>query len=212
MDRGSNDGVIERCAPLRGDFLQRLLEQSDVRGKVLIQVGILTEVDHKSFIVRIAGPNQIEHRLIYLVPLFAHRTGIVDYDAKRYRNVVSVKGRGRLRHAVLERRESRSVEIGNQSALLIYHNGVQDNFLHFLFEHEEGGIVCRWLPVRLLRRGRASALRRRGIACWGRLRDARRGGCTRNRGGSLTLDIVGYQSQEEAYADQHQAAPPLETS
>ena len=184
MDCGSDNGVIERCAALRGDFLQSLLEQVDIGREILIQIRIPAEVDHKSLILRIAGSNQIEHRLIHFVPVFAHRAGVIDHDAHRHRNVFPVKRGGRLRHAVLESRECWSVEIGNQAPLLVYDGRVQDHFPHLRLEHEHGAlIISRLRVVRFFRGCRASRWRRRrrSIGCWDRFRDVRCAGKSRDR-------------------------------
>ena len=215
MDCGSDDGVIERGTTLRGSLLQSLLEQVDIRREVLVEIGILAEIDHESFIFGIAGSNQIEHRLIHLVSFFTHGAGVVDYDAHRHRNIVPVKGGSRLRHSVLECRERRSVETSDEASLLIYDRSVQDHFPHFRLEHEDSALIVRGLLTVRFRWHRCAIARRRrrSIGYWERLLDA---GCawrSWTRRGGLTLYSNGCQSEQEAHAAKHHAdAPPLERS
>ena len=65
--------------------MQGRLQQVHVGSEILIEIVILTEIHHEDFVLRIAGANQVQNCIVHLLPLIAHGTGVVDYDADGYR-------------------------------------------------------------------------------------------------------------------------------
>src|ERR1700685_2625647 len=163
--------------------MQGCLQQVDVRSEILIEIVILAEIHHENFVLRIAGANQVQDCIIDLLPLIAHGTGVVDYDADRYGNILPPERSYLLRFSLFENGERGLVQTRDQVLLVIEYRSVQHYLFYLLLENEHASlIVSGWFlssRLRVVWCGlRRSRLRGRGLFC----RRSVAGGGRRRRG------------------------------
>ncbi len=88
--------------PFESMWARPSAQLADVGGEVLVDEGLVGEVDDEGFVITIRRLDQIECGGVHCRTLVAHGAGIVDEDAHRHRNVLVLEGSDGLRHAVFE--------------------------------------------------------------------------------------------------------------
>ena len=61
--------ALEGGASARVNLFQRFLQLQQVVGEILVEIILVVKIHHEYFVVRIAGPHQVERGLVHLVPL-----------------------------------------------------------------------------------------------------------------------------------------------
>ena len=137
----SHNRVVKRGPSAGVDLFQRFFQFQQVVGEVLVKVVFVIEVHDEHFVAGIARPYQIEHRLVHLGTLLAHRTGVVDDDAHRHRDILVMERDDALLLPVLKHGECGAIQVGHNVLLVVDHRGMKQNFVHVFLEDEDALIA-----------------------------------------------------------------------
>src|ERR1700704_1486072 len=98
---------------------EALFEQGNVGGKVLIDKGPIRKVHDECRIRRVRGLYQMQGGIVDRRALVTHRSGVVDENAQRYRDILMLEGCDRLGDVVLPDLEIATREVGDEPALIV---------------------------------------------------------------------------------------------
>ena len=129
-----HDGVVERGAAAGFDVRQPVAQLVDVGGELLIDEGLVGEVDDKGFVLRVGGLDQIERALVHRRALARHGAGVVDHQADGDGQIGVLEADEGLLDAVLEDLEVVFGQVLDQ-AVAVEHRGVEHHFFHVGAQH-----------------------------------------------------------------------------
>src|SRR3954469_6930396 len=160
-----DDCVVQSSAAACLHVLQRSLELFDISGELLIEVILVVKIHHKNLIVGIAGSDQIQSRLVDGVALLSHRSGVIDHNTNRNREIFLMEVSDFLRLVVLKYREVSLVEIIDQVIPVIDDRGVQRHFTRLSAEYKTTVLAADRCLTLISRPGWRVALR--AMLLWG---------------------------------------------
>ena len=97
----------------------------DVGGKVLIDEGLIGEVDDEGFVLRVGGFDQIQSGDIHCCALVAHGAGVVDEHAHRNGDVLVLEGSDGLLHAIFKDVEVILLQVVDDAAIVVKNAGIE---------------------------------------------------------------------------------------
>src|SRR5580704_16514589 len=127
MIERADNGVKQRCTAARIDALQRFFQLRNVVAEILIevQVKIVVEVHHESFVLWVAGLHERQRCFVHPGPFVAHAPAIVDHQPHADRNILALKSSELLLYFVFEYTKIFGLQTVRELVAIIQHAGVQ---------------------------------------------------------------------------------------
>jgi len=128
IGRGDH-GVIQGGATTGLDMGKTFAQLIDVGGEILVQEGLVGEVDDEGFVFGIGGADEVEGGGVDGGALVAHGAGVIDQDAEGDGDVGVGERDDVLQGVVFEDVEIALGEVLDEVAVLIDHGAGQDDFV-----------------------------------------------------------------------------------
>ena len=129
--RGGDYGVVEGGAAAGLDVGQAVFELVGVGGQVLVDVGVVGEIDDEGLVFGVGGQDQVERGFVDRGALFVHGAGVVDDQTDGDGDVGVLEAEQVLLDAVFENLEVVFLEVLDDLTFVVEHGDVEGDFFDF---------------------------------------------------------------------------------